>query len=592
MSDIPLRPMAAVLLLSSTGAVAETPIIVTATRTAQIADQSLAPVIVIDRDQIVQSQAVDVAELLRKHAGLDIARNGGPGQATSLFLRGTDSNHVLVMVDGVKINPGTIGGAALQNIDPDLIERIEIVKGPRSALYGSEAVGGVINIMTRRAASDLSGAAYAGAGRYDTRKAGASLHMAGEGSRLGMDMAYTDTAGFPARTASDYANGYDNRSINLYGGKRLGNIDVEISHWQAEGTSDYLDFFLAPVSQDYANHVTALNLAAAPSDSWSTTLHLSQAQDDIDQHDSNDYAHTRRDTLDWQNNLQLDTDQLLTAGLYAARDRTSSSVFGSGFREITNTRAIFAQDDLSHGQHRILLAARFTDHDAFGGHITWDGEYGYHFTDRTRFSAAIGTAFRAPDATDRFGFGGDPTLNPETSRNVELGLHHHLDAQQTLAVSIFNNRIKDLIEYDLNANKMMNIGRARIRGIEAVYDIQARPWAVHVEAIAQNPEDTINNEPLARRAKRTLTASLSYDVGRYCFGADWLATSRRKDSPFSDIHNPGYGLLNLTARAAISSRWTLQARLENAADQHYTLADGYNTAGRSFYAELRYGYPG
>jgi len=592
MSRLALRPLAAALLFVSPVAIAaEQPIIVTATRTAQIADESLAPVIVINRNQIVQSQATDVAELLRGHAGLDIGRNGGPGQPTSLFMRGTDSNHVLVMVDGVKINPGTIGGAALQNIDPDLIERIEIVKGPRSTLYGSEAVGGVINIITRRAATGLDGNAYLGAGRYDTRKGGAGLHKGGA-YRAGIDVGYTKTNGFPTRTTSDIAAGYDNRSLNLYLGKQLGGVDLELSHWQAGGTTDYLDYSLAPLSQDYANRVTALKLDAAPQDNWTTTVRFSRAVDNIDQNQSSDFAHTRRDSVDWQNDLQLTAAQLLTAGLYASRDHASSSVFGSGFAETIDVKALYLQDDVTLGQHRILVAARHTHHDAFGGHITWDAEYGYHFTPHTRVSAALGTAFRAPDATDRFGYGGDPNLQAETSRNVELGLHHQLSTRQFLALSAFDNRIENLIEYDLASSKLMNVGRARIRGIEASYDIQSRPWGAHIEAIVQNPKDEISGETLARRAKHSLTASVFYDLGRYRFGADWLATGRRKDSAFSTVYNAGYGLLNLTALMRINRQWTLQGRVENTADKHYTLADGYNTAGRSLYVELRYGYKG
>ncbi len=591
MPHFTLRPFAAgLLVISGTAVAAEQPIIITATRTAQIADESLASVIVIDREQIVQSQATDIADLLREHAGLDIARNGGPGQPASLFIRGAESNHVLVMVDGVKINPGTLGGAPLQNIDPDLIERIEIVKGPRSALYGSDAVGGVINIITRRNVSGLDGSAYLGAGRYDTRKAGAGLHKGGDDYRAGIDVGYTDTAGFPSQTASAINNGYDNRSINLYGGKRFGGTNVELSHWQAGGTSDYLDFSLAPLSEDYANRVTALKVDAAPQDNWTTALHLSRAVDDIDQNQSSDYDHTRRDTLDWQNNLQLNAAQLLTAGLYFAREHTSSSVFGSGFSDKTETKALYAQDDMTLGQHRLLLATRYSDNDAFGQHATWDGEYGYHFSQRTRFSAAVGTAFRAPDATDRFGFGGDPNLKPETSRNIELGLHHQLNNNQSLALSAFDNRIKNLIEYDLATSKLMNIGRARIHGIEASYDIQARPWGAHIEAIAQDPRDEVSGEPLARRAKRTLTASLFYDAGRYRVGVDWLATGQRKDSPFSTTYDAGYALLNLTAQTRLTPQWTLQGRVENITDKKYTLADGYNTAERSLYVELRYGY--
>jgi len=143
-------------------------IVVTATRSNIAIEDAMLPVTIIGRDQIEQSLARDIAQLLRFEAGLDIGRNGGPGQTTSLFLRGTESNHTLVLVDGVRINPGTIGGAALQNINPDVIERIEIVKGSRSALYGTDAIGGVINIITRKVNSSYIESGF-GYGMYDTK---------------------------------------------------------------------------------------------------------------------------------------------------------------------------------------------------------------------------------------------------------------------------------------------------------------------------------------------------------------------------------------------------------------------------------------
>ena len=138
----------------------------------------------------------------------------------------------------------------------------------------------------------------------------------------------------------------------------------------------------------------------------------------------------------------------------------------------------------------------------------------------------------------------------------------------------------------------MNIGRAHIRGVEITYDIRVKPWSAHIEAVAQNPKDEISGEQLARRAKRTLTASLAYDIRRYRLAVDWLLTGRRKDSPFSSVYNAGYGLVNVTAQLRLNKQWTLQGRLENAADKHYTLADGYNTMGRALYVELRYGHKG
>ena len=278
-------------------------IIVTATRMEMRADESLSSVIVIDRDQIERSLAADVAELLRFHAGLELGRNGGPGQTTSLFMRGTESNHALVMIDGVEINPGTLGGAALQNISPRLIERIEIVKGPRSSLYGSDAIGGVVNIITRNT-DGLE--VRAGGGRYDTREASLSTGLSKANSAVSASLSHVSSDGFPTRSESSAPDrGYDNQSIGLNANVDLGETGISFRHWQSSGNTEYLDFVLAPVDQDYLNRASAIVLDRQAARNWSTTLTLSEITDDIEQRQSPDFARTDRQTLDWQNDLQL-----------------------------------------------------------------------------------------------------------------------------------------------------------------------------------------------------------------------------------------------------------------------------------------------
>lgn len=570
------------------------PVIVTATRTAQLADQVLAPVIVITREQIERSQPTDVADLLRFHAGLDLGRNGGPGQTTSLFLRGTNSDHTLVMIDGVRINPGTIGSAAFQNLDPSIIERIEIVKGPRSSLYGSDAIGGVINIITRRASSGTQAELSAGGGSFDTRKVTAGARHAGSSAlRYGIDGSWHSSDGFPPRTDSDIDRGHDNTSVSAHAGRRFGALDVELSHFDARGNTEYLGFFLDPLDQDFRNATTALTLEAQPTAIWVSRLQLSQARDEIDQNQSTDFAHTDRRMLDWQNDLQYGASRLVTAGIWWMREEVSAVSFGDGFDEDTDTRAVYLQDSTEIGAHSLLIAGRYTDHDAFGGHTTWDAGYGYRLTDATRLIASAGTAFRAPDSSDRFGFGGNPDLDPEESRNLEIGVRHRLSPAQRLSMSLFQNDIENLIEFDfINTNQMVNIGKARIRGVEAGYEVVSRYWRAAIEAIVQDPESGTTGDPLPRRAKRSVTASLGYDDGRYQLGADLLATSSRKDSDFSDVRLAGYGLVNLNAAWLLTPDWTLRARVENLFDMDYTLADGFNTADRSCFIQLAWRYQG
>lgn len=575
--------------LSAHAVETSSPIIVTATRTAQTADDTLAPVIVITRSEIENSTASDIADLLRMHAGLDIARNGGPGQTATLFLRGTESNHTLVMIDGVKINPGTIGGPAFNHIDPALIEHIEIVKGPRSTLYGSEAIGGVINIITRKTVEQASGDFSYLRGSFGTHQEMAGVHTAKDNIRTGVSLSNYKTDGFSPLAASSLERGHHKTSVNAYAGVKVKNIDAELSLWQASGNTEYLDSFsLAALDQDFQNRSGAIKLETPVTDNWFSMLRLSRLVDEIDQNQGSDFVHTRRDVIDWQNDIQAGAQQLVSVGIQVSRENVAASVWGTGFDEVTRTNAVYIQDDIQAGAHHVLAAARYTDHEDFGGHTSWDIEYGYVLSQQTRLTAAVGTGFRAPDHTDRFGFGGDPNLDPETSRSIELGLRHRYSPQQSVSLSAFDTRIEDLIDWDGGSSSMKNIGEASIRGVEAGYELQLDGFGMRLNAIVQDPRDEENDQVLPRRAKRSLTAAVHYQAGALRVGADAIAQSERKDSFFSSAENAGYAILNLHARYQLHPELYLMARVENAFDREYVLADGYNTAERSFYVTLGY----
>lgn len=573
------------------------PVIVTASRTAQTVDEALAPVIVIDRAEIERSQAVDVAELLRFHAGLDIARTGGAGSQTSLFIRGTESDHTLILIDGVKFNPGTTGGAAIQNINPEQIERIEIVKGPRSTLYGSEAIGGVINIITRRGKDKGTHAdASMGIGEDRTRKFSVNVNHGSEHLRAGFGVAVNNTDGFPARRSSSADNGNRNTSINAYLGTHFANgLDIELSHWQSSGTNEYLDFFLSSLDQDFDNRVTALTLKANPTDIWSTTLKLSHIEDDLNQNQNTDSSRTIRAVLDWQNDLEINQHHLLTAGVSLSREDIRAVGFSS-YDEETDVDAVFIQDNIRYGSHQLLLAARNTDHEDFGYHATWNIEYGYQATPKLRLLAGMGTAFRAPSGNDRFGFAGNPALDPETSRNIELGLRYKLDPHHSFSVSAFDNKIDDLINviavppgpFTFSAE---NVEKSRIKGLELGYKYAKGPWLVRTEAIFQDPKNESTDTLLLRRAKRSLTASAVYTRGPYRMGADILASGSREDFDaftFARKDLDAYTTVNINGSYALDKDWRIQARIENLFNEDYDLVDDYTTPRRTALIELRY----
>ena len=562
-------------------------IIVTATRTEIPLEQATVPVRVITRDDIELSLATDLAELLRFEAGIDIGRNGGPGQATSFFMRGTESNHTLVLIDGVRMNPGTIGGAAIQHISPEVIERVEIVKGARSALFGTDAIGGVINIITRRAdKTHIEGGA--GAGSFDSRSAFLSGGVRSEKNQFGFTLDWQDTDGYPPRVESDIDRGYDNFSINLHAARDIGSGEISLRHWSAEGTVEYLDFFLTPVDQDFRNSVTAFQFDKQLGNRGTNKLIVSHMLDSIEQNQSDDFVESDRLSLDWQHTLAF-SEHTVTAGLFAMKETAKTLSFGSGFDEDTDVRALFLQDQWIRGRHRAFVAARLTDHDAFGNQTTYNVEYGYELTPSLTVRAGLGRAFRAPDATDRYGFGGNPELEPEIADEYQLGLRYAPGRRHSVDIEFYANDIEDLIEFDFATFTLVNIDTAEIRGAQLGYEYLGDTFSLRADVISQRAENTSSDTRLLRRAEESITLSYTQDIGQHRLGLSVLASGDRED--FGGVTLPGYVVASLTGQVQLSKSLQLNARVENLFDADYQTAANFRMQGRSAFVELKYRRP-
>ncbi len=579
-----LRPLfAAACLLPSIAAAVDDVIVVTATRSESALKDLIVPVIVINREQIELAGASDLSELLRFEAGLDIGRNGGPGQPTSVFMRGTESNHTLVLIDGVRVNPGTIGGAALQNIAPEVIERIEIVKGARSSLYGTDAIGGVINIITRQPGNGYAEAGV-GSGSFATRTAYASFGQGTTNGEYGATINMQDTDGYAIRTDSPIKRGYDNFSANLYASRRFGNATLSARHWRASGSSEYLDFFLSPLDQDYRNETSALELVNPVGENGSSKLTLSQSVDDISQNQAEDFVESKRLALDWQYTTQL-ANHNLAAGFYATSETAEALSFGSGFNEETDTRALFLHDSISLGQHRMFLAGRYTDHDTFGNEFTWNAEYAFDVSDDLSLTAGLGHAFRAPDATDRFGFGGNVSLRPEVSDEIQLGMQFAATPTQTLRLEIYQNDIEDLIEFEFSSFTLQNISKVELRGAQLGWTYAGELYELRTDVIAQSAENAADGSRLLRRPTRSMTVNLRRRIGEHALGMSLLASGDREDLAET---LPGYVLLNLSGQFTIAQHWQANLRIENLLDKNYQTAAPYRMSERGAFVELKY----
>jgi vitamin B12 transporter len=575
-----------VVSAQATGTEAPDPdhIIVTATRSAIPLSEAIVPVTVITRQDIEQSLASDLAELLRFEAGLDIGRHGGPGQSTSVFLRGTESNHTLVLIDGVRINPGTVGGAALQNIAPEVIERVEIVKGARSALFGTDAIGGVINIITRREDRAFVEGGVGG-GSFNSRSASVAAGRRNEDADIGAAINWQDTDGFPASTGSDVDRGFDNLSANVYAGRRLGASYLSLRHWRAAGTTEYFDFFLAPLDQDYRNESTALELQTGFGERFDSKLVLSHIVDEISQNQSAEFVESTRNALDWQLGLENGNHRWI-AGVYLVDENARSLSFGTGFDEDTTVRAIFLEDQWTAGRHGVFAAVRLTDHETFNNHTSWNAEYSFALNEQWTFNAGLGHAFRAPDATDRFGFGGSPDLDPEVADEAQAGVRFRPSGRHVLELGFYRNDIDDLIEFDLASFELRNIAKAKIRGAQLAWEYEGNNFNLRTTLTKQAADNETNGSRLFRRAEQSLTVNVTRNLGEHRVGLSLLASGDRID--VGDAPLPGYVLADLTAQFAISDSWRLHARVENLLDTRYETAAGYRMQERSAFIDLRF----
>lgn len=567
-------------------------VVVTPARYAQSLEEVIPSVVVITREMIERSPAADIASLLRWHAGLDIGRTGGPGQQTSVFVRGTNSNHTTVLINGVKMNSATTGAPALEMIDTSVIDRIEVVKGPRSTVYGSEAIGGVVNVITSVHDEEKSADFHVTTGRYSTDEQGMRLGYASDRISGNLSFSQLQTGGFPAAHDSETNHGHDRDTLDFNIRTQTGVGELQFGFWQVEGNTEY-DSFGTDLDHDRKNNVLSVSMSRPVLDNWKSALSVSRTRDEIHQNQANflgneDYALTVRVVYDWKNDITFN-DNVLVLGMSLADENTNSLSFGNSYKESTRIFSAYLHEQFVRNKHSLSTATRYTDHEDFDDAMTWNLEYGYLLRQGTRLFTSIGTGFRAPDSNARFGFGGNPDLKEETSRSMEAGIRHKWTPQTSVSLRVFENKIDDLIEAtlidpDTFTYENRNVDEVRIRGMEIALGHQSGAWDLGLEGIIQDPRNETDDVPLLRRAKRTLTGSVAYNQKQFFIQANGLVTSERRG--FQDVKMPGYGLFDVSIGYHFPYA-TLALKAENLFDKEYELASGYNMPGQSVFAELQ-----
>ena len=563
----------------------EPELVVTASRTRLAIDRTLSAVSVIDRARIDDAGALDVVDLLRREAGFDVIRSGGLGAQTSVFLRGANSNQVLVLIDGVRVSAATTGSFAWEQLALEQVERIEIVRGPRAALYGSDAIGGVVQIFTRRSSgSEVT----VGVGNHDTWRLDAGTAWQGERGRFGLRVGRIDTRGFNAQNPRGFAfdpdrDGYEQDSLLVDAAATVGAAQWDFGAQVVDGEVEF-DRGVSEVR----NASLSTGLASADAERWS--LRLSLADNALVTPAFAARFDTERRQLDGQQVARIDERNSVLWGASAMREEGASLNTRTGGLQYGGERDYLAGFLAWRGEAAALhweLAARHDDYDDFGGRST--GQAAIGGGEQLRWRASLGQGFRAPNLNELYspGFGGlfagNPALDAERSTSAEIGLDVRVGAIDW-SLSVYDSRVTDLIDFvGGDTFQATNVGRARLRGAELGARWQGEYWSLDGNLGWQDAQNRESGAKLLRRAPRKANLAVEHRFGEWWIGADLHAAAPR---PEFGGELAGYGVVGLSVRRPLGAAWTVRLRIDNLLDRDYQLANGFNAPGNTALLQL------
>ena len=610
-------------------------ILITASRFAQTADETLAPVTVITADDIAAKQANTVEEVLRSIPGITFGNSGGVGKQTSLFLRGTNSNHVLVLVDGVKTGNVHSGAFKFENMPVSQIERIEVVRGPRSSLYGSEAIGGVVQIFTRKGSRDAARADFsAELGSHNSSKfnVGAS---GGDGDKwISFNTELHSTGGYdaciniPGNNAGcgvnePDADGFENKSVAIRGGVDLTEkVSLEGSFLQADVESEY-DGFSADRTEDQ-EQIATVKLTAQVRDSWQSLVTFGQSDSESQNFNGDtkgSFFNSKRTSVSWQNDFQVSDNNRAIVGVdHIEDDGDIGNGFGTTYDRDRDSLGIFGLWRSKVGNNDFEVSARHDDDDEFGNHETGSIAWGRDFANNNRMTASFGTGFKSPtfnqlySPDNAFCFGGgniyrsNTNLEPEKSRTVNFGFINQTNSARW-ALNIYKTEIRILIssrvvgqvELTLNdctgemadVNQQVNVNKAEIYGFELSGDVRFGNWNIVANFSVQDAEEASgerDGEPLARRPKTKVNLDISRQFNRWSWGANIHGQSETEIDYVGSQESPisGFGVLDLRAAYKFNKDWSVGFKINNALNKKYETAAFYPQDRRNYLLTIRY----
>lgn len=582
--------------------------VVTANREAQPRGDSSAAVSVFTRADIERLNPSSVGELLSRVPGVQVTRNGGRGANTSLFIRGASNAQSLLLIDGVRVGSVSSGGAALQFLSVEQIERVEVLRGSRSALYGADAIGGVVQVFTRRSQG-------AGTRPYMRLAAGSegtferSLGLSGDDgiTRYNLTGSLEETDGID-RTGTSYTSdadhdAYRNRSFGLNLAHALNDdLEIGLSALDQRGKSEYdnpygrydSSTYLSYPAQNWAEFSLSSISAytdARLSEQWNSRLELGHSEDkqeDLDKlYPSRDQFNSYRDSAAWLNTFDMGSGHQLRAGLDYLEDSLHSS---TAYNEENRwNQAAFVQHGYQGELFSTELGLRHDKNEQYGSENTWNAALTVPLNPDNDLVLSYAEGLRVPTFNDLYGpdaWGANPELDPEHSKSYELQWRSQLAENTRLEASLYRTDIKNLITYVWDSSifigRNYNVDQARINGFEASLQQQLGAWTGNLALSIIDPRDRDTGHTLARRAKRHLSLDLDRSFGAFAAGASWQVYSQRYDDTANQREISGYGVLDLRGSWHASEELAFDLKLANVLDK------GYSTALYQYAGDYRY----
>ncbi len=599
------KPLATLVALAcAQAAVAKQPVtldevVVTATRTTTPVAKVLSDVTVLGREEIAQSGSLTVAELLSREAGVEFYSNGGEGKSSSLMLRGATAKQTVVLIDGVRIVSATAGTTSLEYLNLDAIERIEILRGPASSLYGADAIGGVVQIFTKRGSGKPSLSANVGVGAEGKRVIGAGI--AGKADRTAFNLAFShnQTDGISARsnrlsTYNPDRDGFENTTYNASVQHQLAEgHSLDLSAFQSESINQYDSSAKAQDEAKSRLSGQSIKLHNRLAQNWNSTLGYNYSTDKSlnytngNFNTASSYIETRQNQWQWQNELDLASAGQLALGLESTEQHVLSKNVYAKTRRTNNAAYVGYQGEF--GVHRLQGSLRQDDNSQFGGHST--GQIGYGFVPAAGWllRAAYGTAFRAPTFNDLYWpaatYTGNPNLKPEQAHNRELAAQWKAGSSK-VTLTAFDNKLDNMIQ--ALSSGVVNIDQARIIGQTLEGSTVIAGINLSANITSQRARDEKTGKTLQYRSKLHggITASLALD--RTTLSAELRAAGKRPTSAANTEYLRGYGVVNLGADYQLDKQWTLNTKLTNVGDKRYETVKDYNQPRRGWFVGVRY----